>query len=51
MKDRPIKLTNIIPEGQTYYDRRNVVIYPKGCAFTLTSAMGMGGGDLCSLYM
>lgn len=35
-----MKLGNIIPTGQKYYDRRK----PRGCANTLTAAMGMGGG-------
>ena len=44
-----IKLANLIPQGQKYYDRRNVIIWPKGCANTLTAAMGMGGGIYSTL--
>lgn len=48
--DKVIKLGNLIPEGQRYYVKRNVIIWPKGCANTLTAAMGMGG-DLFNSYL
>ena len=43
MVDKVIKLGNLIPEGQVFYEKRHVIIWPKGCANTLTAAMGMGG--------
>lgn len=49
--DKVIKLGNIIPNGQKYYDRRNVIIWPRGCANTLTAAMGMGGGFIQLLLL
>lgn len=36
--DKVIKLGNIIPNGQKYYDRRNVIIWPRGCANTLDTS-------------
>lgn len=36
-----IKLTNLIQDGK-YYDLRHAIYSPKGCAPTLTAAMGMG---------
>lgn len=41
--DKAIKLTNLIQDGK-YYDLRHAIYWPKGCAPTLTAAMGKGGG-------
>ena len=49
MVDKVIKLGNLIPEGQVFYEKRHVIIWPKGCANTLTAAMGMGGGIYSTL--
>lgn len=35
-----IKLTNLIKDGKYYY-LRHAIYWPKGCAPTLTAAMGM----------
>lgn len=43
MDNRTIKLTNLIQSGK-YYDLRHAIYWSKGCAPTMTAAMGMGGG-------
>lgn len=38
-----IKLGNLI-QSSVYYNLRHAIYWPRGCAPTLTAAMGMGGG-------
>lgn len=49
--DKVINLGNLIPEGQKHYVKRHVIIWPGGCANTLTAAMGMGGGFIQLLFI
>lgn len=43
MQKEVIKLSNLV-QGHVYYDLRHAIYWPKGCAPSLTAAMGMGGG-------